>query len=332
MKTNTLLNTLTPTYNDILDAQKRILPYLSPTPLHYYSLLSELLGTDTWVKHENHQPVGAFKVRGGINLIYKMSLEERKKGVIAASTGNHAQSIAYAGKIFNVKATIVMPENSNPEKVSALNSLGAEIIFYGKDFDEARKYVEQIAPQKGYRYINSGDEPDLIAGVATYTLEILEKLPDTEIIIVPIGGGSGAAGCCLVAKTINPSIKIIGVQAKNAPSAYLTWKNRAYTEATTTTFAEGVATRTPFMLPQSILWKYLDDFILLEDEDILKCIRLYYENTHNIAEGAAATTLAAALQIKDKLQGKKTVLLMSGGNLSIENLKLAFNKTFNEHK
>ena len=328
MKNNTLLNTLTPTYNDILDAQKRILPHLSPTPLHYYPLLSELLETDTWVKHENHQPVGAFKVRGGINLISKMSQEERKKGVIAASTGNHAQSIAYAGKIFNVKATIVMPEKSNPGKVSALRALGAEIIFYGKDFDQARKYVEEIAPQKGHRYINSGNEPDLIAGVATYTLEILKELPDTEIIIVPIGGGSGAAGCCLVAKTINPNIKIIGVQAKNAPSAYLTWKNRTYTEASTTTFAEGVATRAPFMLPQSILWKYLDDFILVEDEDILKCIRLYYENTHNIAEGAAATTLAAALQIKDKLQGKKTVLIMSGGNLSIENLKLAFNKTF----
>lgn len=324
MNNNTSLTLMAPTFEDIKSAHKTILQYLSPTPLYYYPLLTELLGTDTWVKHENHQPVGAFKVRGGINLISKMTKEERKKGVIAASTGNHAQSIAYASKIFDVKATIVMPENANPGKVSALKALGAEIIFKGKDFDEARNYVEEIAPQKGCRYINSGDEPDLISGVATHTVEILQALPDTEVIIVPIGGGSGAAGCCLAAKNINPNIKVIGVQAINAPSAYLTWKNKAYTEGHMTTFAEGVATRKPFMLPQSILWKYLDNFLLVEDNKILEGIRLYYENTHNIAEGAAATTLAAAIQIKEELQGKKTVLIMTGGNLSTKNLKKAF--------
>ncbi|MGD9581326.1 MAG: pyridoxal-phosphate dependent enzyme, partial [Vampirovibrionia bacterium] len=181
---------------------------------------------------------------------------------------------------------------------------------------------------KGYRYIHSGDEPDLISGVATHTLEILNDLPETEIIIVPVGGGSGAAGSCLAAKTINPDIKVIGVQAKNAPAAYLTWKNKAYTEANMSTFAEGVATRVPFMLPQSILWKYLDDFILVDEDEIQKSIALFYKYTHNIAEGAAATTLAAAQQIKDTIKDKNTVLIMSGGNLSSENLKKVFNNDY----
>src|SRR3954447_20717335 len=197
-----------PTFADVLAARKRIAPYLRPTPLYPYGALSSLVGTEVWVKHENHQPVGAFKVRGGVNLLAQLSPEERQRGVIAASTGNHGQSVAYAARLFGARAIICVPEDANPVKVESMRSLGAEIIFHGRDFDEAREHCEEIAEEQGFRYIHSGDEPLLIAGIATHTLEILEERPDIEVIVVPVGGGSGAAGACLAAKAINPQVEV----------------------------------------------------------------------------------------------------------------------------
>jgi threonine dehydratase len=312
-----------PTFQDILAARKRIRPYLRPTPLHHYPLLDELIGAEVWVKHENHQPVGAFKVRGGINLVSQLSSEERERGVITASTGNHGQSIAYAARLFGVKAIVGMPERANPGKAAAIRSLGAEILFHGKDFDEARERVEQVAQQKGYRYVSSGDEPHLIAGVGTHTLEIIEDLPETEVVIVPVGGGSGASGACIAAKAIDVAIEVIGVQAEEAPSAYLTWKARKRVQAKMETFAEGLATRAPFMLPQSILWEHLDDFVLVSEEEMLRSIVQFLERTHNLAEGAAAAGLAGAIKLRDRLAGRKVVLIMTGGNLSLANLRRA---------
>src|SRR5262247_3990980 len=220
-----------PTFQDVLLAQRQIRPYLPRTPLHRYPALDDLLGTPTYVKHENYQPVGAFKVRGGINLISQLSEEERARGVIAASTGNHGQSVSYAAKLFGVKARIVVPEIANPGKVAAMQGMGAEVIFHGERFDEARLHCESLAQQHGYRYIHSGDEPLLIAGVATETLEMLEDEPGLEVLFVPIGGGSGAAGACLAAHAVNPAIKVIGVQSEASPAAYESWKQRACTTA-----------------------------------------------------------------------------------------------------
>src|ERR1700728_4208607 len=193
---------LVPELADVLAARQRIAPYLQPTPMYRYPALDALTGARVWVKHENHLPVGAFKVRGGVNLISQLSAEERGRGVIAASTGNHGQSVAYAADLFGVRAVICMPEQANPVKVESMQALGAEVIFGGRDFDEAREHCEQQAAQHGYRYIHSGNEPALIAGVATYALEILQEWPETEVIVVPIGGGSGAAGACAVAKAV----------------------------------------------------------------------------------------------------------------------------------
>jgi threonine dehydratase len=313
----------TPTLQDVLAAHRRITPYLRPTPLHHYPLLGELVGAKVWVKHENHQPVGAFKVRGGINLVSQLSPDEKERGVITASTGNHGQSIAYACNLSGVRAIIGMPEDANPGKVAAIRHLGAEILFHGKDFDDAKRRVEELAQEKGYRYVSSGDEPHLIAGVGTHTLEILQELPDAEVIIVPVGGGSGASGACIAAKAMNPKIEVIGVQAEKAPAAYFTWKARERMESKMETFAEGLATRAPFMLPQSILWKYLDDFVLVSEEEMLRCIVHFLERTHNLAEGAAAASLAAALRLRDRLAGRKVVLIMTGGNLSLANLRRA---------
>src|SRR5260370_13069600 len=203
----------TPNFQDVLLAQRQIRPYLSRTPLHSYPAINTLLGTETYIKHENYQPVGAFKVRGGINLISRLSPSEREHGVIAASTGNHGQSVSYAAKVFGVKARIVVPEAANPGKVAAMRGMGAEVIFYGERFDEARLHCEALAAQHDCRYIHSGDEPLLIAGVATEALEMLEDEPELEVIIVPIGGGSGAAGVCIVTHGINPAIQVIGVQS-----------------------------------------------------------------------------------------------------------------------
>src|SRR5690242_1596118 len=201
-----------PTFIDVLDAAKQIRPYLAPTPLRRYPALDRLVGTEVFVKHENHNPTGAFKVRGGVNLVSRLSEDERRRGVIAASTGNHGQSVAYAARLFGVRAVICMPEQANPVKVESMRALGAEVVFHGADFDEAREYCEKQAVEHRYRYIHSGNEPALIAGVATCTLEILETSPDVEAIVVPVGGGSGASGACVVAKAVRPSIEVIGVQ------------------------------------------------------------------------------------------------------------------------
>jgi threonine dehydratase len=310
-----------PTFQDVLKARQVVRRYLLRTPLHFYPALSDLLGCQIYVKHENHQPVGAFKVRGGVYLSSQLNDDERRRGMITASTGNHGQSIAYGGRLFGVRAIIGVPEKANPGKVAAMRALGAELRFHGADFDDAREYVEQLAAEEGYRYVHAGNEPRLIAGVGTYALEILEDVPDVETIIVPVGGGSGASGTCIVVKTINPAVEVIGTQAAAAPAAYKSWQAKKLVEAKTETFAEGLATRSAFALPQRILREHLDDFVLVSEQEMRRAIVLMLEQTHNLAEGAGAASLAAAVKLKDRLAGRKVVLVLSGGNLSMEKLR-----------
>ncbi len=305
-----------PDLADVLTARRRIAPYLRPTPLYRYPALDALTGAQVWVKHENHQPVGAFKVRGGVNLVSRLTADERRRGVIAASTGNHGQSVAYAAEVFGVRAVICMPEQANPVKVESVRALGAEVVFHGSDFDEAREYCEKQATEHRYRYIHSGNEPSLISGVATYTLEIVEARPDTEVIVVPVGGGSGAAGACLVAKAVRPSIEVIGVQSDAAPAAYRSWRARSLVEDTTSTFAEGLATRTAFELPQRILWELLDDFVLVSEDALKIATRVMIEKTRNLVEPAGAAALAAVLGTPERFAGRKVAVVCSGGNIS----------------
>jgi threonine dehydratase len=309
-----------PTLVDVLEARRRIARHLLPTPLHRYPGLDELLGAHVYVKHENHQPVGSFKVRGGVNFVSQLSPAERERGVIAASTGNHGQSIAYASRLFGVKATICVPEDANPVKVASMQGFGAELVFHGRDFDDAREHCEELARERGLRYIHSGDEPLLIAGVATGALEILENVPEIEAIIVPIGGGSGAAGACVVAKATNPAIQVIGVQSEGAPAAFRSWREGRLLEDRMETFAEGLATRTAFELPQRIIREYLDDFILVSDDAIREAQASMIEMTRNLVEAAGASPLAAALKLRDELDGKRIVLVASGGNVTREQL------------
>jgi threonine dehydratase len=301
---------------DVLEARRRIGPYLPRTPLYHYPGLSELVGAEVWVKHENHQPIGAFKVRGGVNLVSQLSDDERARGLIAASTGNHGQSIAYAARLFGVQARICVPEGANPVKVESMRALGADIIVHGPDFDSAREHCEQLAGEHGYRYVHSGNEPLLIAGVATETLEILEEQPEIDVVIVPIGGGSGAAGACIAAKSIKPEIEVVGVQSEAAPAACRSWREGKLVEDTTATFAEGLATRTAFELPQRILREQLDDFVLVDEDAIRRATVTMIERTRNLVEPAGAAPLAAALHVRENLRNRRVALVLSGGNIS----------------
>jgi len=310
-----------PTFADVLDAARQIRPYLTPTPLRRYPALERLVGTELYVKHENHNPTGAFKVRGGINLVSRLSDDERRRGVIAASTGNHGQSVAFAARLFGVSAIICAPAAANPVKVEAMQDMGAEVILDGDRYDDSRRNADRLAREHGYRYIHSGDEPLLIAGVGTHTLEVLQEHPRIDTVIVPIGGGSGAAGACIAAKAVNPEIEVIGVQSDQAQSAYLSWKSGSLQDSPNRTRAEGLSTAAPFELPQRIMRRLLDDFVLVSDDEIDAATALMIEKTRTLVEAAGAAALAGALKLRNQLRGRRLALICSGGNISPAQLK-----------
>ena len=312
-----------PTYADVTEARGRIAPYVVRTPLHRYLSLDRLLDAEVYVKHENYQRLGAFKVRGGVNLVSQLSDEERRRGVATASTGNHGQSIAYAAGLFDTQAIVAVPEGTNPGKVESMRNLGAEVVFHGRNFEDAREHAERLSREEGYRYIHAANEPMLIAGVGTYSLEIVEDLPDVDVIIVPLGGGSGACGACIVAKATNPDIEVIAVQAAGAPAAYLSWKEGHVVETPMETEAEGLATRMGYELPRTILGDLLDDFLLVSEEELARAVVLHLEKTHSLTEHAGAASLAAAIKIRERLKGRKVVLVASGGNISLQHLRAA---------
>ncbi len=313
---------LTPaiTLADVYAARRIVYRTLRPTPLMQHPLLAAETNLDIHVKHENHNPTGAFKVRGGLNLIAHLTAEERR-GVITASTGNHGQSIAFACRGERVPCTIVVPRGNNPEKNAAMRALGATVVEHGADFDEARERVEHLRQEKALRYIHSANEPHLIAGVATYALEIFEELPDADVMLVPIGGGSGASGCALVRTWMGSRAEVIGVQAAAADAFARAWRTGTrLTAERAATFAEGVATRTTFDLTFSILQKQLADVVTLTEEELMEGVRLALRATHNLAEGAGAAPLAAAVKLRQRLRGKRVVCVMSGGNIDRETL------------
>ena len=309
-----------PSYRDVVAAREFISPYLPKTPLVRSHKLSEALGCDYYVKLENLQPVGAFKVRGGVNLVGRTAGEGRNETLVTASTGNHGQSIAYAGRLFNTRVIVYAPaENVNQAKLQAMRDLGAEVRLHGRDFDEARLETERAANAEGLRYVHSADEPHLISGVGTIGLEIFEDLADVDVIIAPAGGGSCASGNCIVAQERNPNVKVIAVQSEAAPAMWHAWRNRNLDPyPTMKTEHEGLATRVPFELPNSILWELLSDFVLVTDEQINDAVRILARDAKQLVEGAGAASLAAAIKLRDQLQGKKVVGIVSGGNLPLD--------------
>ena len=311
-----------PTLQDVYAARPRVYSALKPSPLLKHPMLDEALGLDLWIKHENHNPTCAFKVRGGLNLVAQLSEDERGRGVISASTGNHGQSIAYASRIHGVRCRIVVPSGNNPEKNASIRAMGAELVEHGRDFDESREYVERLAADEGWRYVHSGNEPHLLAGVGTYALEIFDELPDPDVILVPIGGGSGACGCCIVRRGLNAKTEVIGVQAERADAFARSWQGPARVVGEKAdTFAEGLATRTTFDLTFNYLKEQLDDIVTLTEEQLADGVRTAIRCTHNLAEGAGGATIAAAKALRDRLAGRKVTCVMSGGNIDAATLR-----------
>ena len=317
-----MVSALPVTLEDVLAARSFLAGYLRPTPLVRREGVCAALGLDAYLKCENVLPTAAFKVRGGLNLLGRDP--SARSGIIGASTGNHGQSLAYAGKTFGIPVTIVAPRGANAVKVAAMRANGATVIEHGVDYDEAREECERLASAEGLRYVHSGNEPYLIAGVATATLEVLEELPEADVLVVPIGGGSGAAAACLVAKALRRDVRVIGVQAEGAPAAYLSWRDRRPRRSgPIRTFAEGLATRTSFELPQRILTELLDDFVLVDDEELYRAMGLLLVEGHEVAEGAGAAATAAAWKLRGELRGRTVVLWVSGGNATADSLRRA---------
>jgi threonine dehydratase len=312
----------------VLKARRVIGRYLNRTNLTYYSELSRLVGGEVYVKHENHNPTGSFKIRGALNFFHHMSGEEVESGVLVATRGNHGLAMAWAGRFFNVPCTVVVPEHNNPEINRIVESFGADLIVHGRDFYDAQSYCDELVDTAGYYYVEQGNEPEILNGLGTIGLEIFEDLPDVDVVICPVGGGSGCASLLKVAQSVNPKTEIIGVQPERAAAFYESWKRgERVTLEEADTVADGLAARSVFQLPWVIMKDGIADVVLLSEEEILEGVRLALQTTHNLAETAGAAALAAALKIKDRLAGKKVALIMSGGNLDHEHLLQALKGT-----
>lgn len=313
-----------PSFRDILRAWPICHRWLPRTPLYRYPLLSQRLGFDAWVKHENHMPIGAFKVRGGIYLFANMPEAQRRRGVVCATRGNHGLSLAWAAQRFGSRAVVYVPRQNNPEKNAIMEALGAELVEFGADFDEARLEAQARAENEGLRFVHPAEEPLLLAGVGTYAMEVAEDLPDLDAIVVPMGSGSCLAGTVLALRTLRPDVTIVGVGAERAPAlARSLMTGELQSTDSADTFADGLAARVAFELPFSIAKDQVDEIVLLSEDEMREGVRMALETTHNVAEGAAAAVYAAGWKLRDKLRGKRVVLVHTGQNIDRNTLRWA---------
>lgn len=312
---------------EVINAEKIVRQNLKESSLCYYKNLSDLIGADIYIKHENHNIGGSFKIRGGLNLMHHIK-KHSVNGVITFSTGNHGISIATSAKLYGIDATIVVPEGSNESKIERIKDSGAKLIVAGKNFEESIRVVQEMSQKENLYCIHAANEPHLINGVGTEFLEIIRDLNDIDVIILPIGAGSELAAATTVFKTLNPDIEIIAVQAESSKAGYLSWKNKTITQSENNTFAGGFATGSAYEVPFNIYKDALTDFVLLTEDELKEGIAMAMNYTKNLTEGAGSSTIRAALKIKDKLQGKKVVLQMSGCNEDNNILKEVVEKYF----
>lgn len=306
---------------EIFKARRIVEQALKRTHLTYYKRLSEELRARIYVKHENHLPTNSFKVRGAVNFMAHVTPEIEDHGVVVASKGNHGLAVAWAAQEKGIFCNVVVPENNNPELNRTILAYGAQVIEHGADFYEAQDYAEELAESAGYYYLRQGNEPHLINGTATMGLEILEELPDVDVMVMPIGGGSGCAAMAKVIEGVNPDVSLIGVQAQRMPSFYESWRQgEKVIVPSAETAADGLAARSVFEVPYAILKDKIDNVVLLNEEELLEGVRLALRYTQNLAEVAGAAALAAVFKQRRQLQGKKVVAVMTGGNLAIERL------------
>lgn len=307
---------------NVMAARQIIRPRLSPTPLRRYPSLDRHIGATVFVKHENHNPTGTFKIRGGINLMHHLATSDTS-GVITYSTGNHGTSVATSARMAGLNAVVVVPIGSNTLKVQAIKDAGAELIEHGEDFEAAGEKVAQLVEERGLYFVHPANEPHLINGVGTEFFEILERLPDLDVMIVPVGAGSEVAAAITVLKGIRPEVEIIAVQAEASPAAYRSWKAGKILSESNTTFAGGVATGVAYEIPFALYKDALADFVLLTEAELYEGIALAAHHTRNLTEGAGSACLRAAFKIRDRLAGKIVAIQMSGGNASGTELQQA---------
>jgi threonine dehydratase len=295
---------------------------MPPTPAYAWPLLSERLGATVIVKHENHTPIGAFKVRGGLVYVDRLKRERsRTAGLISATRGNHGQSLAFAASRYRMPVTIYVPSGNSTEKNRAMRAFGAKLVEHGEDFQAAREEAERHARRDGLEFVPSF-HPDLVMGVATYALELLRKAPDLDVLYVPIGQGSGICGCILARDLLGLATEIVGVQSTEAPSYALSFAaGTVVTTETSNTLADGMATRVPDPDALAIIRKGASRIVQVTDDEVAAAIRAYWTDTHNLAEGAGAAALAAALQEKQRSRGKRVGLILSGGNIDFDLFK-----------
>ena len=312
------------TIEDVEKARKIIEPFLPPTPLLNHPLLSLRLGTETFVKLENIQQIGAFKIRGAINLLASMSKDDRAKGIVTATRGNYGAALAQACAMYDTKCTVFVPEGNSPDKNAAVDALGGELIIKGHDFDAAWDASVRHAWRTSAISIHPGKRRELVAGQGTVALEMLEQCPDgLDVVFVPVGGGSLAAATTTVIKARSPQTRVIAVQAENAPAFHNAWHSGNYAPMiAANTIADGLATRVPVRYTLGMM-QALDDFVLVSEEEIYAAIRCYAETIHQLAEGAGAAALAAALKMKDELVGKRVGLVLTGSNIDTRTLAQA---------
>jgi len=310
-----------PSIAEVYRARHLIERYLPRTPLLKNIHISRELDCEAYIKYENLLPIGAFKVRGGVYLCASMSDVERSRGIVGASTGNHGQSLAYGARLCGTRCVIAVPEEANALKVESMRALGAEVEFHGANFEEARAWAEEHARSQGMRFVHHINTPELVAGVATMSLEIVEDLPDIDVIITPIGGGSASVGHCLVAKALRPRVQVIGVQAAGAPAVYRSWKDRRLQSAPIETQAEGLATGRAYYIAVKTFIDRMDDMVLVSEEEISQAVVLLARFAHQVAEESGATATAAAMKLRERLRGKKVAIILSGGNMTLDGLR-----------
>ena len=311
------------TIADVLAAQSRLDGMVVRTPVGEYPDLARAAGADVVVKHENQQRTGAFKARGASNLLLGMTEAERARGVVAYSTGNHAQGVAYAARLTGTACTIVMPDDPNPVKLRAVLDQGADVLLQGATFDDARERATALAEASGARLVGAANEPAIIAGVGTLYLEMFQQAPGLDVLVVPVGGGSGASAAGLVAAAVAPGTEVIAVQSAASPAAHDSWHSGALVERANATRAEGLAVGCGFEVTQALMRRHLTDFVLVTDEQITLAQELYLTGAHTVAEGAGAAALAAVLADPERFAGRRVGVVCTGGNASADELRRA---------
>jgi threonine dehydratase len=309
------------TLQDIQEAAAALRPHVHETPLLRAKALGQMAGVELWLKAENLQRTGSFKVRGAFNRIRRLSSEERRRGVVAASAGNHAQGVALAARELGVRATVVMPEGAPLVKVESTRGYGAEVVLHGGDFDEAYAYARQLQERGGAVLVHAFDDPAVIAGQGTVGLEIVEELPGVEAVVVPVGGGGLASGLAVAVKSLRPRAKVVGVQAAAAPAVWRSWhEGRAVAVPVGRTLADGLAVHSPRESVLRLLRRWLDDVVTVEEDELAGAMVLLLERSKLVAEGAGAAAVAALVYGKVALHGLRTVAVVSGGNVDLNTL------------